>query len=199
MRREHVSSICSMDTDIASRLRLALEDNEETPGDVAEAAKALLDFVNQPLVALAALGRRIEDLEAEVEKGNARAEELNDRLRSARAAWSLPVKLDNDGGLPVPRLELRIEQTDSDRDGYTWQWRYMLVHRHFRGDLVGVTLSITQTTGGGVPMRGDKLDLPFRDGAHIRHDAATLNLPAFVTYKDRAEKIESKRSPLPAT
>jgi hypothetical protein len=85
-------------------------------------------------------------------------------------------------GLPVPRLEL--VWTASYEHG--WKRRealYVLVYRHYSDDkLVARPLGLTRVDGGlgGPPVnRAGCVDTPFREGVHIRADAAQLNLPAF--------------------
>jgi hypothetical protein len=46
--------------------------------------------------------------------------------------------------------------------------------------------------GGPAPDRHGQIRTLFRDGANIMHDAAQLNLPAYVVYKGKAEKIEPR-------
>lgn len=91
--------------------------------------------------------------------------------------------------LPVPRLEMRCVPYYEG----TWStqlWTYCLVYRHFLGHLVWIPLGETRRTGGMLREAPPALDdLPFRDGAHIRHDAGLLSLPAFVVIEDRVKEI----------
>lgn len=95
--------------------------------------------------------------------------------------------------LPVPRLEMTCEPVYEG----LWSvqtWTYCLVYRHFLGHLVWVPLGETKRTGGSMDVPPMLDDLPFRDGAHIRHDSVTLNLPAFVVIGDRTQRIEPRKA-----
>lgn len=88
------------------------------------------------------------------------------------------LKEHDNNGLPVPRLEIRYKDT---ADPEKLRAEYGLVYRHLCDHLVFATLGLTKIHGALHYYR-DRLDLPFRDGAHIRHEMKTLNLRAFVVY-----------------
>lgn len=82
--------------------------------------------------------------------------------------------------LPCPRLEMRYEP--DEKFGWTETTvTYAMVHRHFLGHYVTVPLGVTTIRSGrqSAPIYDGKISLPFRDGAHIKHDMAQLNLPAY--------------------
>lgn len=130
---------------------------------------------------------------------NERDEELAE-LRAEKQAredeehfgWTRHLK-PPESDLPVPRLELRW--TAIGEPGWTWLARYCLVYRHFLGHLVAVPLGETRRGGadGRAPIdRDGRVETPFRDGAHLACDAATLGLPAFAVYGDTATRIEPR-------
>jgi hypothetical protein len=144
------------------------------------------------------LAELVEELEEKLLQANHEIEQLRDK-----EPWTAHEDCDNDdSGLPVPRLEMIWEESEFSR-GYNWRcryrlvyrWRcrYRLVYRHLLGHYAHVPLGETLVGGHMAPFReGDKLDTPFRDGAHISCDAAHLMLPAYVRYGDRTEEIEPK-------
>ena len=130
--------------------------------------------------------QEIADLEAEVD-------ELKNTVKQAEAGWSLPVALKVERNLPVPRLEMLIESRDDFR--YVVEWRYRMIYRHFLGHLVAVPLGYTESLGGDrngkAPRDFDgKLQLPYRDGAHIKSDAKNLGMPAYIVCGDIEESID---------
>src|SRR5690554_5698969 len=91
----------------------------------------------------------------------------------------------------VPRLQIRCEHEEGDYFNQTWI--YELVYEHFVDGVVKVKLGETKReSGSGVqPVNEDgTLDLPIRDGAHIKHDSIHLNLPAFAICDDIVQKID---------
>ena len=108
---------------------------------------------------------------------------LNDQIESEQrwreSYWTRHQKRTDDGGLPVPRLEIRWEPADEARDGYNWVANYCLIYRHFLGDIIAVPLGQTKVTSQMSLVQEGKVGTPFRDGAHIRNDAQHLGLPAF--------------------
>lgn len=120
------------------------------------------------------LQRVIEEQQERIDELQREIDEAAESASFNRWRDMLPVKVEEDDGfdLPVPRLEIRwVEYDDWNRTAF-----YRLVTRHFLGHLEGYALGATKCNG----RRHDPLDLPFRDGAHICHDAQQLNLPAFV-------------------
>lgn len=130
----------------------------------------------------------IERLEAMLDEKDAEIESLQRKLNDAeeRAArnhrWTAHIdsKEDPNPDLPIPRLEIRWRDIpERERtDGYAVLIRYDLVIRHLLGDIVRIPIGGTRTDRRREIWQG-KVDLPFRDGAHIMHDAAHLRLPAY--------------------
>jgi len=139
---------------------------------------------------------RLEELldskDRELEEVRSKLEEIEEQ-REWR--WTLHTDRKEDThDLPVPRLEMRCEPYYEGMWGST-VWTYCLVYRHFLGHLVWVQIGQTKRTGGYSETQPALDDLPFRDGAHIKHDAATLGLPAFVVIEEKTQRIEPKLSP----
>lgn len=91
----------------------------------------------------------------------------------------------------VPRLQIKCVNISGD---YTeTEWKYELVYRHFTNEISYVSMGNTKRETGKteIPLNEDgTLDLPFRDGAHIKHDAIQMNLPAFAICGDIIEKLD---------
>jgi len=95
---------------------------------------------------------------------------------------------DTNFGLPVPRLEIRIRRISD----YNTIVDYGLVSQHLCEQIHFIPIGSTQVGGSDnfppgwskTAIEGRKLMLPFRDGAHISHDARQLNLPAYVVNLD---------------
>jgi hypothetical protein len=128
--------------------------------------------------------------------GNER-DNLRYQLEQDRLGWSIPREWKEDG-LPVPRLELHWRRLD---DSFTTEAVYMLVRRHFlaaiggRPSIVANVLGVTTCRGGNRARsfwHVDELDLPFRESAHMSHDAKHLELPLFGTTED-GDQVEINR------
>ena len=119
-----------------------------------------------------------------------RIEELENIIDGRTWGWTIHAKVSEveNMSLPVPRLEMRWRELDDW--GYNWEARYRLVYRHFLSHLVAVPLGNTKRGGDSPPMTNENVDLPIRDGAHIKHDAKLLNLPAFVIYGSKVHQID---------
>jgi len=124
--------------------------------------------------------KAIERLEGILNDRDTRIEELEEKLREfenwRRYMWTNPQTFDSDPrpNLPLPRLE--IECVNQSGNWYEKIWYYRLVRKHFLGDIVFTPLGETRSSGGGAPAAGD---IPFRDGAHIKHEARHFNMPAY--------------------
>lgn len=133
----------------------------------------------------------LDDKDSEIRRLQAMLDEI-DEQRAWR--WTMHTERAQDThDLPVPRLEIRCEPIS---EGY-WGaqvWTYSLVYRHFIGHLVWVPLGATKRTGGAIHTPPPLDDLPFRDGAHITHDALQLDLPAFSIVEDRTYRIPLRDS-----
>lgn len=99
-----------------------------------------------------------------------------------------PTRLE-ESDLPVPRMQMTLSFLDDTQEAKLYT--YGLVTRHFLGHLEFRTFSYTRILGN--PPRADRpLDTPLRDGAHIKHEAAQLGIPAYIICGDRVEKIDSR-------
>ncbi len=85
--------------------------------------------------------------------------------------------------LPVPRLEIRYRALDK----YNVAADYALVYKHLLGHIEFCPLGSTRCSSHSYIKN---LDLPFRDGAHIRHEMATLKLPGYVVGGSNFREIE---------
>ncbi len=158
---------------------------EELPVSVQEAFAKCRDMVQSPLGTFAAnIGRQLLRDQARIDELEERVGSLQGQMRRSETGWCLPREVE-EGPLPVPRLEMRIEVQQ-----WGWTWTYMLVRRHFLGNLEGLMLGSTEVRTARHPDASKSLDLPIRDGVHIAFDARFLSLPAFVTLGDRAERVE---------
>lgn len=94
----------------------------------------------------------------------------------------------------VPRLQIRCEHEEGDY--YNQIWIYELVYEHFTGEVEKVKMGETKRESGSgkFPIDEDgKLDLPFRDGVHIKHDALKLKLPAYAFCDDVVQRLDLER------
>ena len=98
-----------------------------------------------------------------------------------------PYQMEDDDGLPVPRLELRWTRIDCGE--WVWFCEYNLVTLHLLGEYWATPMGGTKRGGARPPMRGEMVDVPFRDNAHIRHDAKQLNLPAFAIWGKKVTRL----------
>lgn len=139
----------------------------------------------------ALLHERIAELEGANEQLLEQVQQLEEALDGVREGWRhrrADASLRDD--LPVPRLE--IEWWRRDDDPYRRWAEYRLVARHLTGRLMAVPIGQTRCDGGDgswPPTCRDQLDLPFRDGPHIHHDMAHLELPGYVLCGDRTELL----------
>lgn len=104
--------------------------------------------------------------------------------------------------LPAPRLQLRWLGDDED---YSRNCVYELVlplrEHDIRRDaapsgFLAIPMGNTKVSGGSRPRIGPdgKIDIPFRDGSHIKWDMAVLTLPAFAVLPD-GRSMEIKAAP----
>ncbi len=141
-------------------------------------------------------------------------EQLDDKLENVNE-WMKHRRLpkgDEYPSLPVPRLQLRCaplgKNNDGEDDWYNYMVVYEMVYQHYTGlmghtreeraELIAVPFSYTRI-GAGInraPIYDGKIDLPRRDGIHIRFDAANLKLPMFIICGDVVQAIEPEELPL---
>jgi hypothetical protein len=125
------------------------------------------------------INERLQELldqkDKELEEAQTEMAQLTRELAGTLDGWRRETEIQDDGKLPVPRLEL-VYTPSEGRGWMDYKVLYRLVRRHFLGDLLSTPLGMTSVHGGmGTP----PTDLPFRDGAHILYDAAHLKFPAF--------------------
>ena len=142
-----------------------------------------------------------ERLQELLDRKDAEIESLRAKLSAAEDCarlnwlWTVHEGLPTDPfpTLPIPRLELRwvtIAEDHQRRCGYAFQCRYDLVMRHLDGSVVRVPLGSTLTSGQEIPINTDgTISLPYRDGCHIAHDSAHLQLPAFAIHGETIQPI----------
>ncbi len=141
------------------------------------------------------LTKLLEKKDAKIKKLKAKNHELRQSLDGSRWGWAIPRKMEDDiEELPVPRLEIRCRKLLWDDGSWTGdvQWDYYLVCQHLVDGLKEIPLGRTTTSSSNTEwprvFRG-RLDLPYRDGCHIHHDAAHLDLPCFAVSGDRVENL----------
>jgi hypothetical protein len=114
----------------------------------------------------------------------------NDALAQHRA-------VDDVRDLPLPRLEM--EWTPSTDPQYSWDIEYRLVYRHFLGHTECVRMGLTKRGGSSTSfsklLAGDKMQLPFRDGAHFVHDGGHFGMPLFVVTPDGTGRFDTTNDP----
>jgi len=143
------------------------------------------------------MGSAADRLARDLERAEERIGELEDELARTKEAlpWTEHLELPEEPDLPVPRLEMVWEEGSAVRCGYNYRCSYRLVYRHLLGHLVGVPLGETMVGSSRPPDAWGGIGTPFRDGAHIRSDAASLRLPAYVRWRDTSECIEPRPAP----
>jgi hypothetical protein len=146
---------------------------------------------------MAARKRSVERLEELLEQKDREIEELQERVYKAEDQaernwqWTKHFEIKEDESLPVPRLEMRWREIES-HDGFNWEACYNLVYRHFLGHVIAVPMGHTRIGGERNPIQNGKVDLPFRDGAHIQNDMAQLKLPGFAIFNKTITPLEPK-------
>lgn len=103
--------------------------------------------------------------------------------------------------IPYPRLEMFLKRI-SENSWYEIEWVYGIVYKHFsdagyNNKLLFIPFSQTNSRGGGKDFTSHfhdgKLELPFRDGLHIKTEAQVLNLPAYISCRENGiiQKIDT--------
>lgn len=141
------------------------------------------------------LNEQLSEKEQEIEELQNKIEALESKFDWDRQNWQLHSAFEEDAfsrEMPFPRLEMRITRTSKD-NWYSIEWTYGLVYKHY-GDIGGKMLKFIPfgcTTGSGGTgtfdqwYKNGKLDLPFRDGVHIRSESLILNLPAYIICREK--------------
>lgn len=141
------------------------------------------------------LNETIEERDDQIRELENKIEALESRLDYSRWQWQQHEAFDNDEfskQMPFPRLEMRMTRT-SKGNWYKVEYIYGLAYRHY-SDLYNnmlrfIPFSLTTSEGGRDTfeshLRDGRIDLPYRDGAHIRSESALLNLPAFIVCREK--------------
>lgn len=144
--------------------------------------KRLLELLDQRDKQITEMSETIERLEREVNG-------------AVWAEW-LPREMPENERFPVPRLEIEIVE---NRHPKGWHLGivciYRLVYRHLTGTLRSIPLG--RTTSSGTTSKNwtfalNSSNWPFRDSAHIHHDAAHLGLPGFLRYGDEYLPLDNE-------
>lgn len=123
--------------------------------------------------AIERLRQMLDAKDAELDEAREQTQKLEWQLEGILGGWKRHRPVDDDPRLPLPRLEIIYEQRDGWRE---YVAIYRLVMQHLVDGIYAIPIGQTKVGGGGEPTGPP---LPFRDGAHIIHDAAHLRLPAF--------------------
>lgn len=125
------------------------------------------------------LERLLDERDTEIEELQEKLTEAENTIEGIRSGWMRHRKAEDDGALPIPRLEIEW----IPRDGWNEvDVEYRLVLKHLLGHVVLLPLGLTRWSSSNTedPRRqGLSAALPFRDGAHAPHDAALLGLPLY--------------------
>lgn len=135
-----------------------------------------------------AADRLAEDLERVEQELADLKEKIENDKNEELWRWARHVELPKEQTLPVPRMEMFLDEENSDE--WNRVWIYRMVHRHFLGHCVGIPLGCTKQ--GGSFSKVDILNmLPFRDGAHMKHDARTFGWPAYMIVGKEVREIDT--------
>lgn len=121
------------------------------------------------------LAELLNDKDRQIDELESKVVSLKNEIAGSGSGWRAIREITDDPDLPVPRLEICYvpDATIGWRD-YTAVYRIVVVH--LLGNVLAIPLSSTRSaSSNGTEPQG----LPFRDGAHIVHDAGHLTLPAF--------------------
>lgn len=139
---------------------------------------------------MATMAERLQELldlrDDELEKEREQREKLERELEESADGWRISEEFEDDGMLPVPRLEFVYRQIDEWR---SYRVTYRLVMRHFLGQMIGIPLGATKI-GGGLNKKPETGHTPFRDGVHAMHDSGLFGCPVYRVMPGEApEKI----------
>lgn len=134
----------------------------------------------------------LDEKDEEIEQLTAERDSIQRQLEYLPGGWRQEIELPKEQTLPVPRLELVLTQEDK----FTRVWSYRIVRRHFTGEVLATPIGSITSRGGGSDSPyytsgefAGKLRLPMREGAHICHDMAHLNLPGFAVCGDHVDDL----------
>lgn len=121
----------------------------------------------------------IDVLEREIERLKRAVDAAEGRAARIEPGWREHIMLTGDT-CDAPRMDMECNQVSA------WKrvWTQYFVYRHFLGHVVAVPFNRTEQMGSH-PVELTSLEaawaqLPYRDGQHFRHDARTLDVPAFI-------------------
>lgn len=149
----------------------------------------------EKLTAIERLEALLDEKDAIIAKFEAEDYERSEEADADAWKWTKHSTSDEKDGLPVPRLEIRWRPLGSDE----WNWfaAYDLIYRHLLGHVVRIPIGGTRRGGGkSPPLHEGKVETPFRDGAHIRCEMRTLNLPGYAICGDIINKLEPAKASL---
>lgn len=132
------------------------------------------------LTVIERLEEQLNTKDAEVAKLKAQVAEAEEEKLDREWRWARHRESPEAEGLPVPRLEIRWRPDHAE--GWTWVAEYNLVYMHLLTHVVKVPLGSTTVNGfrkDTKPEHEGQVQLPWRDGVHIRSDMKHLNLPGF--------------------
>jgi hypothetical protein len=148
------------------------------------------------------LNETIEEKDEQISELESKIDELEQKLDYARWQWQQHEAFENDEfskQMPFPRIEMRMIRRSKD-SWYSIEWIYGLVYKHYsdlhNNMLRFVPFSLTTSEGGHDTFESrlynGQIDLPYRDGTHIRSEAALFNLPAFIICREKGvcQKID---------
>lgn len=141
------------------------------------------------------LNKTIQELEDKNETLEQQMEDMEAQQDLSRNAWQMHQVFDNDEfsrKMPFPRLEMRMKRVSND-DWYSIEWHYGLVYKHFAdtmgNKLLFIPIGHTSSSGGSGTfesrLHDGRLDLPFRDGMHIRAESVLFGLPAYIVCREK--------------
>lgn len=135
------------------------------------------------------LTRILVRVETELKEKEKQIQELQQKLEKYEydVSWTRHISEDDNYGLPVPRLEINWIKTS-----YNWIARYDLIKRDYMGEYIKIPLGRTESCRQRSPICDGNIDLPIRDGIHIKYDAIWLDLPAYVRCGDEIKSIHAQ-------
>ena len=137
----------------------------------------------------------IDEKDEAIEKLQNELDSLKDRIDLQNQSWQLHEAFENDvfsKQMPFPRLEMRMIRV-SKNNWYSVEWIYGLVYKDYadisNNMLRFVPFSKTTSSSGHGTFESrytdGELELPYRDGVHIKADSEVLNLPAYIVCREK--------------
>jgi hypothetical protein len=129
---------------------------------------------------------RIDQLEEKKQEHELKIEELS--WWADKNNFFRPESIENQSGLPLPRLEIELIAHSS----YEHEWKYSLVYQHLNGNIVKTPLGQTYSRGShtGFPYKSEdqeqvELALPFRMGQDIKFDGRNFKMPCYAIFEGK--------------